>query len=563
MDKSLSGMVFTERMQQLVMQRILRQMRREQERQHRRDGLRFLALAATLIILITGAFVLYEHREAFFPGDPVYTPPVAEEQIDFRPVNTLEPEDSHTPATTVTPTDVPATDSPAPVTATPAPVTEVPTSVPTATAVVTETPTTSPTPTEAPTATPTVTPTEAPTLTPTATPTEAPTPTPTTTPTEVPTATPTATPTEAPTPTPTATPTETPTPTPSPTPTEVPTPTPYLVPVGDVSGLPVLYQDEAVTVYQQELWSDGVLNRASILVLPNQPGVLLGQTDSDLLVDVQLVNMETTYSLDAFLQSKLVPQGVTPDTPLADWPASLLFDQRVQPTTGGGLLFDLADYFLTNNSETDILLCLVVQVRQPGSDTLTAHTSRIKFLRSSRKMQLLIRSGYESDYSKPNFRLSSKLAVHNCRTYVTDDYLHLFVKYSSDAPVEMYIDRTSSREVEMTFSMQKASETPGMYVTWMTLPIPDATRDEKLYITVVDGDPLPTAAADGTESAALPNGQSPGGPQYTAPVLTTPYTWGQRPTEDPFDWIKNPIITPDPYGGGFRPPSVPSNPWGW
>ena len=278
LDASLSGLVFTERMQNNVLRQV-RQKRIEQAFQQaekaRRRGLipGVAAVTATALVI---AMIRAGSEYLNNVGDPITNPPdSAHEGVTFLPIGSASPSASAevitvSPAPTATftpeptvpltdaPTDAPtagpiftmamesATPTEAP-TATPSPT---PTATPTEAPTATPSPTPTATPTEAPTATPsptpTATPTEAPTATPsptpTATPTEAPTatpsPTPTATPTEAPTATPsptpTATPTEAPTatpsPTPTATPTEAPTATPSPTPTATPTEAPTATP---------------------------------------------------------------------------------------------------------------------------------------------------------------------------------------------------------------------------------------------------------------------------------------------------------------------------------------------
>ncbi len=324
--------------------------------------------------------------------------------------------------------------------------------------------------------------------------------------------------------------------------------------------MPVLYEDEQIIIYQAEVWSDGVLTRVKILVMPKKSSVL-GQTQGDLLVDVQLTNMGSAYSMDSFIETKLADAGVSPSTPFIQWPDGLLFASSCQQTQGGGLMFELSDYFLVHNADTDILLCAMIQVSEPDSPEPEGHTVRIKFRRDSRKMQTLTINGFVNDTGNPNYLVSGELAIQNCRTYVTDDYLHLFVKYAADAPVGMYIDRTSRRTVQMIHSMQKASESPGMFVTWMTLNIPDASVNELLYITLENSSTFSQAQPAVQSSPPPSSGGSWGA--VTTPALPTPYTWGQQPTEDPFDWIKNPIFTPDPYGGAFRPPDVSTNPWGW
>jgi len=246
LDASLSGLVFTERMQNNVLRQV-RQKRIEQAFQQaekaRRRGLipGVAAVTATALVI---AMIRAGSEYLNNVGDPITNPPdSAHEGVTFLPIGSASPSAS-AEVITVSPAPT-ATFTPEPT----VPLTDAPTDAPTAgpiftmameSATPTEAPTATPSPT--PTATPTEAPTATPSPTPTATPTEAPTatptPTPTATPTEAPTATPsptpTATPTEAPTatpsPTPTATPTEAPTATPSPTPTVTPSPPPTVTP---------------------------------------------------------------------------------------------------------------------------------------------------------------------------------------------------------------------------------------------------------------------------------------------------------------------------------------------
>ena len=178
LDASLSGLVFTEAMQQQVLRQI-RTLRTGNARGTARRWWQLPALAAMAAALLIMTFI---NRAAVYlrdAGDPINTPPtVAEENVTFVPIAI---------PTTPEPTTTALADATATVTASLAP--EV---------------TPSPTPTETPTPTPTATPSP--------TPTEMPSPTPTATPSPTPTATPSPTPTETLTPTPTATPSPTPAP---------------------------------------------------------------------------------------------------------------------------------------------------------------------------------------------------------------------------------------------------------------------------------------------------------------------------------------------------------------
>ena len=168
LDASLSGLVFTEAMQQQVLRQI-RTLRTGNVRGTARRWWQLPALAAMAAALLIVTFI---NRAAVYlrdAGDPINTPPtVAEENVTFVPIAI---------PTTPEPTTTAQADATATVTASLAP--EV---------------TPSPTPTEMPTPTPTETPSPTPTATPSPTPTETPTPTPTATPSPTPTATPEPTP---------------------------------------------------------------------------------------------------------------------------------------------------------------------------------------------------------------------------------------------------------------------------------------------------------------------------------------------------------------------------------
>jgi len=230
LDASLSGLVFTERMQNNVLRQV-RQKRIEQAFQQaekaRRRGLipGVAAVTATALVI---AMIRAGSEYLNNVGDPITNPPdSAHEGVTFLPIGSASPSAS-AEVITVSPAPT-ATFTPEPT----VPLTDAPTDAPTAGPIFTMA-MESATPTEAPTATPSPTPTATPTEAPTATPSPTPTATPTEAPTATPSPTPTATPTEAPTatpsPTPTATPTEAPTATPSPTPTVTPSPPPTVTP---------------------------------------------------------------------------------------------------------------------------------------------------------------------------------------------------------------------------------------------------------------------------------------------------------------------------------------------
>ncbi len=507
LDESLSGVVFTERMQQNVMRRIAAGAAHDQPR--KQEPLRFLVVAAMLMLLITSAFVAHDAGMLINTvGDPVNTPNTLDQQYDFRPIGDLDPTAEPGMAAQENATGDPAglqSYIAAAESATPEP-SDTPTTSPTPTAEPTATPTTSPTPMAKPTATPTPSPT--PTAEPTATATPSPTPTaePTATPTPspTPTAEPTATPT--PSPTPTAEPTATATPSPVPTATPVPTPTPLsLAEVGDVAQMPVLFEDERITVYQAEAWSDGVLNRVRILVMPKQTGVALGQKTGELRVDVQATNMNTTYDMDTFLQQFHADNGLTLETPFDQCPQHLKFEQTCQRTENGGLLFELCDYFLVNNSETDILLCVVIQVQD--ADGLSAHAARIKFRRDSKKLMIPLTYSRMS-LGAFHFYMSESdvdITPQSCFVYVTDHYVHHWLTYSAAEPVSMSISKSNRGPVKMVRSSVSPRTDDDLYVNWMTLDIPDFGGDEIFYLSINGSTDFGAPLTAAPEEMAVPD----------------------------------------------------------
>ncbi len=231
LDASLSGLEFTERMQQNVLQQIRTPAPAKQATARRSWMLPTLSAAAALLLMVIGLNRVNHIMDQ--TGDPITAPAStnAAAAPTFAPIApdptfTAVPTQEITPAPTVT-----SSPSPTP-TATP-----------------------SPTPTSTPSPTPTATPSPTPTATPSPTPTATPSPTPTATPSPTPTATPSPTPTATPSPTPTATPSPTSTATPSPTPTATPTPTPLVGVVLSPREPPNNYthQDYTLYVYPDQL----------------------------------------------------------------------------------------------------------------------------------------------------------------------------------------------------------------------------------------------------------------------------------------------------------------------
>ena len=214
LDASLSGLEFTERMQQHVLQQIRTPAPAKPTTARRSWMLPALSAAAALLLMVVGLNRVNHIMDQ--AGDPITAPAStnAAAAPTFAPIGP-DPTFMAVPTQEI---------SPAPT------VTSSPSPTPTVTPSPTPTATPSPTPTATPSPTPTATPSPTPTATPTPTPTATPSPTPMATPSPTPTATPSPTPTATPSPTPTATPSPTPTATPSPTPTATSTPTPAPTP---------------------------------------------------------------------------------------------------------------------------------------------------------------------------------------------------------------------------------------------------------------------------------------------------------------------------------------------
>ena len=258
LDASLSGVVFTDRMKQTVLQRV-RQMRIEealQQKQRRPFRAMLPVLAGVTAAILLFVSLTSSTNYLNLVGDPVNTPPdLGDTSATFLPIVTNTPD------------------------ASPVAYTDEPTSIPTAEP--TDTPEPVIVPAEEPTAVPTAEPTEIPTAGPiltmsvldvtpasteaaaTSTPTEAPTPTPSPTPTATPTEEPTPTPT--PSPTPTATPTEEPTPTPTPSPTPIATPDPQKI----------VYEDHRVVITLEDSQYDSVMGAQRMLVYAKDPDTVL------------------------------------------------------------------------------------------------------------------------------------------------------------------------------------------------------------------------------------------------------------------------------------------------